>query len=380
MTSKERILTAMDLGTPDRVPVMCQLSIGHYLVQLGLDPAEYWIDNEVISEAFIEMARRYHFDGILVNLPGRSPDARAHVTEITRNADGSRVIHYKDEGRCNCPRDDLPMHVEGPKLSLADIDPDKLYYEDPHCLGGLKYPFYYDLQPTGEAFPEFIFTIIDTVLARVRDELSVHSEVFSPFTQLMERLGYEAGLMGLLEDPDKCKAMLARFAAGAADLATRQAARGLDAVLISSAFAGGGFISRAMYEEFVLPYEAIVVKAIKAAGVKAYTHTCGAIGDRLELMEASGIDGIDTMDPPPLGDTDLADAKARVGSRIFLKGNIDSVNILLRGSAEDVRKSAMEKVQVAGADGGYILSSACSVAPRVPAENLAVLHEVVTGR
>ena len=31
---------------------------------------------------------------------------------------------------------------------------------------------------------------------------------------------------------------------------------------------------------------------------------------------------------------------------------------------------------MAGGDGGYIMSSACSVAPRVPAENLAVLYEV----
>jgi uroporphyrinogen-III decarboxylase len=131
-----------------------------------------------------------------------------------------------------------------------------------------------------------------------------------------------------------------------------------------------------MYEEFVLPYERTVATAIKQAGVKAYTHTCGAIGDRLELMADSGINGIDTMDPPPLGDTDLGDAKQRVGDRLFLKGNIDSVNVLLRGTVEQVRRNAIEKIEMAGADGGYIMSSACSVAPRVPAENLAVLVEV----
>ena len=182
--------------------------------------------------------------------------------------------------------------------------------------------------------------------------------------------------MALLEDPGKCKAILERFAAGAGDLAARQAARGVDAVLISSAFAGGGFISKGMYEEFVLPYERIVAEAIKRAGVKAYTHTCGAIGDRLELMAATGINGIDTMDPPPLGDTDLADAKQRVGGELFLKGNIDSVNVLLRGSVEQVRQNAREKIAAAGRDGGYILSSACSVAPRVPAENIVALVEV----
>jgi len=376
MTSRERILTAMNLGIPDRVPVMCQLSIGHYLIQLGLDPAQYWIDSAVIADAFIELARRYRFDGILINLPGRSPNARDFIEAIEPKPHGGSLIRYKDGGRCICPPNDLPVQVDPQKVSLADIDPEKLYYEDPHTLGGLKYPFHYDLQPTDDYFPEFIFSIIDRVVSAVGGELSVHSEVFSPFTQLMERLGYQDGLMALLEEPEKCEAILARFAQGAGDLAARQAARGVDAVLISSAFAGGGFISKAMYERFVLPYEATVADAIKAAGVKAYTHTCGAIGDRLELMAATGIDGIDTMDPPPLGDTDLADAKARVGSRLFLKGNIDSVNVLLRGDVDAVRRSAIEKVQAAGKTGGYILSSACSVAPKVPAENLAVLSEV----
>jgi uroporphyrinogen decarboxylase len=193
----------------------------------------------------------------------------------------------------------------------------------------------------------------------------------------MERLGYQEGLMALLTAADKCHAILARFAEGAGALAKLQASRGVDAVLISSAFAGGGFISRAMYEQFVLPYERTLVDHIHEAGVKAYTHTCGAIGDRLELMQATGIDGIDTMDPPPLGDTDLADAKQRVGDTMFLKGNLDSVNVLLRGTVEQCRQSARERLQAAKAGGGYILSSACSVAPHVPPANLLALREVL---
>ena len=69
------------------------------------------------------------------------------------------------------------LRIDDPKLVLnlpgilerVDIDPEKLYYEDPHTLGGLKYPFHYDLQPTGEHFPEFIFSIIDRVVSAVVD-------------------------------------------------------------------------------------------------------------------------------------------------------------------------------------------------------------------
>lgn len=380
MTSRERVIAAMNRQQPDRVPLMCQLSIGHYLVNCDVTAADYWLHNDALVDCFVALADRYGFDGILINLPGRPPHVDALVDRIEDTRDG-QMVYWKTGGRCLCPPDDLPHEQEQKLLALDEVDPEQLFYEDPHTLGGLKYPFYYDLEPyaaTGaDLFPPHLTALIDGVIARVGDRLSVHSEVFSPFTQLMERLGYQEGLMALLTAADKCHAILARFAEGAGALAKLQASRGVDAVLISSAFAGGGFISRAMYEQFVLPYERTLVDHIHAAGVKAYTHTCGAIGDRLELMQATGIDGIDTMDPPPLGDTDLADAKQRVGDTMFLKGNLDSVNVLLRGTVEQCRQSARERLQAAKAGGGYILSSACSVAPHVPPANLLALREVL---
>jgi hypothetical protein len=50
-------------------------------------------------------------------------------------------------------------------------------------------------------------------------------------------------------------------------------------VLISSAFAGGGFISSKMYNELV-PDEHRLTEAVKAEGIPVYTHTCGKIGER----------------------------------------------------------------------------------------------------
>lgn len=71
MTGRARMDVAMRLGTPDRVPVMCQLALGHYFLQAGLDPIEIWHSTEGFAEALVRLQRRYRFDGILVNLPGR---------------------------------------------------------------------------------------------------------------------------------------------------------------------------------------------------------------------------------------------------------------------------------------------------------------------
>lgn len=383
MNGKERIRAAMGHQPVDRVPVMCQLSIGHYLLNTDVTPVECWFTSEGFGRALTALQQQYRFDGILINLPGRDPEWMRHVDRIETAADGSQTVYFRGGDKAWCPADDNVHHLtEGGRRrpTLHEVDPDRIHYDDPHCLGGLKYPFYFGLEPyrpdTSDYWPDYFFRTIELVAGRVGETISVHSEVFSPWTQLMELFGYEQGLMAVLDDPQKCRAILAAYTQGTCDLAVRQARHGADAVLISSAFAGGGFISPRQYEQFVLPYEAQVTARIREeAGVPVYTHTCGDIGDRLEQMADTGTDGIDTLDPPPLGSIDLEDAKRRVGDRVFFKGNIDPVNTLLKKTREEVRADALRRLSVGSPGSGYILSSACSVSPRVPPENLTVLVE-----
>jgi hypothetical protein len=381
MQSSQRVRAAMRHAPVDRVPVMCQLSVGHYLLNTEISPTDLWFTSEGFADALVTLQCRYRFDGILINLLGTDPHWRNNVRRIETASDGSQTVYFRNGDTVRCPADDNAHHFAAHgrrRPTLDDIDPDKIYYDDPHGVGGLKYPFYFGLDPyvadRDQYWPDYLFRTIDLVVA-VAGAVSVHSEVFSPWTQLMELFGYEQALMYMLDDPAKIHAILRSYTLGTTDLARRQARRGVEAVLISSAFAGGGFISPAQYEEFVLPYERRIVEEIRREGVAVYTHTCGKIGDRLERMVATGLDGIDTLDPPPLGTVDLADAKRRVGDRIFFKGNIDPVNMLLKKTRDEVRRDALERLRVGSSGGGYILSSACSVSPRVPPENLTVLAE-----
>lgn len=221
--------------------------------------------------------------------------------------------------------------------------------------------------------PDYFFRTIDLVREKTAGEVSVHGEVFSPFTHFMELIGYENALMSLIMDPDKAHALLDRLTVSSVTWAVAQAERGVDAVLMSSAFAGGPLLSPDMYREFVLPYERRVTEAVRATGVPIYTHTCGSIGDRLELMVETGTMGIDTLDPPPLGNTELADAKARIGDKVFIKGNMNSVALLQFQSKEQVIEHATERIRLGMPDGGYILSTACSVSPKVEPWKLELL-------
>jgi len=357
----------------DRVPVMCQLALGHYFLHAGLDAIDVWHDSGAFAEALVRLQALYGFDGILVNLPGREPRWRSRVRRV-ESAGRDRVVAWKDGRVTVCPPDDNP-HVflkdrsTRPSFPLAALAEAPSYVE-PHALLGPAL-----LAPP---FPGWHWDTLKLVRRKAPDA-SVHGEVFSPFSQLCEAVGLEDALVALRGQPDLVKAFLGARCDATLELMAGHVAAGADAVLVSSAYAGAGFISARHYREFVLPFEARVIAGFKARcpGTPVYTHTCGAIGDRLELLAETGTDGIDTLDPPPLGDALLADAKRRVGDRLFLKGNIGPVGVVLLGTPDSVREEAARCLEAAAEGGGYVLSTACSVPPAAPPANVAALRSVV---
>jgi uroporphyrinogen-III decarboxylase len=389
MNSRERMAAAMRKETPDRVPVMCQLAIGHYMLNTDQNFVDIWHDSEAF--ALVQLQRRYRFDGILVNLPGRDPDWRKQVVREFEH-DGEHAIEWSNGWFTKGPRDDNP-HVyvdmaanERNFPTFDEVDPDKLLYMEPHDISAITYPYSWgfggDPAPVDkpeEFFPPWHCDTVKRVKELTKGEVSVHAEIFSPFSQMMEMLDYTNGLMALLEDPEKVKAILDRLAEGAAILGRKFVKDGgADAILISSAFTGAGMISRDHYEQFELPYMQRLIRGIKADGdTPVYVHTCGAIGDRMDLMEETGVDGIDTLDPPPLGTVELSKALEILGKRVFIKGNLDPVNSLLLGERADVDKAVHERLELAKPGGAYILSTACSVAPATPPENIEALAEIV---
>jgi Uroporphyrinogen decarboxylase (URO-D) len=383
MTGRERVAAAMRLERPDRVPVMCQLAIGHYFLNTDVPNEDIWFDAEGFAKALVTVAREYGMDGILINLLPAAPDWRESIDRVEEEEHGTRILHWKQGGTSRIPANDNLHHFpEYQPPSLGDVQLDRLFYDDPHGLGGMKHPFYFgfdaDSFDPANIFPDYLLETPKIVRKMVGDEMSVHAELFSPFTQLMELFGYTNGLMNLMTNEAECHEILKRYAVGTAQLACKFAALDIDAMLISSAFAGAGFISREFYQKFVHPYEKQVVDGIKAIrpDLPVYVHTCGSIGDRLELMLESGYNGVDTLDPPPLGNVELADAVERLSGKAFIKGNMDAVNTLLNGTLEEVIADATKRIQTAGPQGGYILSSACSVAPHVEPEKLKALVDV----
>ncbi len=54
MNSKERMALAMAHEKPDRVPVMCQLALGHYFLYSDFSPVDIWFDSETFVKSLLD--------------------------------------------------------------------------------------------------------------------------------------------------------------------------------------------------------------------------------------------------------------------------------------------------------------------------------------
>ncbi len=371
---RKRVIEAMNLRMPDRVPLMCQFSIGFMMNQLKPDPVMFWYDQKTFADGLIRLREIFRFDGILVSLHGHSDDWKKGLRKTENIGADKTILHYEDRTEEHSLTD-LPMiRFLKPKptktIENIDIDRDIPSEIDYIPVSG---NLYFRLNK------ENMYSIFDYFHEQIGDQFSVHGEITSPFDYFLDLLGYEDGLVALILDPEKCKQILSRYTEGVKKIAVGMCRKDIDAIKISSPFAGMGFISTDFYKEFVLPYEREIITAIRKQGKHAYIHTCGSIDDRLELMWQSGASGLECLDPVPVGNVDLEDAFRRIGDRMFIKGNIDSVNTLLAGDDEKAEKDVKKIIEIGKTTGkGFILSTACSIAPLVSKERILMLSEMIS--
>jgi uroporphyrinogen-III decarboxylase len=357
---------------------MCQMANGHTIIQTGVHPIDYFLDDQLWADCLVKMREQYGFDGILCHKPGRIHGLMDLVESVDRDMEVP-TLYMSDGARIECTRDDDAYYKPSDDFSyptLEELDPADLLGWAPESFRAFQaskatFPI---ADPDG--FEDHVFGMLDRVIAQAGDEYSVHAEVRSPFDHFLNLTGLENGLMALLDQPERVLEILEVTVDWSIALGVSQVRRGAQAVKISSPFAGGGFLSREMYEQFILPYEARLAQAVRDAGAPIYTHTCGAIGDRLDLLCQAGVSGIECLDPPPLGNVEIGEAVEALRGKLFIKGNIDPVNTLLRGDADQVRKDVTGVLEATRDMPGFILSSACSVAPPAPPDNLKLMVEL----
>ena len=150
-----------------------------------------------------------------------------------------------------------------------------------------------------------------------------------------------------------------------------QIAAGADAVMIFDTW--GGMLTAAAYRRHSLASMRAVLEALAAdpatSGVPTIVFTKGGGGwlDDIASCGAAGV-GLDWT-------VDLAQARARVGSRVALQGNLDPLVLLT--DPETVAREAVAVVEAAGPAPGHIFNLGHGIVPRTPPENVAALVDAV---
>jgi [methyl-Co(III) methanol-specific corrinoid protein]:coenzyme M methyltransferase len=138
---------------------------------------------------------------------------------------------------------------------------------------------------------------------------------------------------------------------------------GVDAVCIIDGIAGPDMLDPRDFNTLIKPeYE----KFCRWKGIKL-VHICGNSTPILKSLSECGFEGISIEEKV----NDLQTAKALVGKKTNLIGNISSSGVLLRGSYEEIKKEARKCLE------GEIdmLAPGCGIAPKTPIRNLRALVE-----
>jgi uroporphyrinogen decarboxylase len=175
--------------------------------------------------------------------------------------------------------------------------------------------------------------------------------------------------------PDLLHRILALNADAVAAYLVQQIRHGADAVMIFDTW--GGLLTADAYARFSLAYIERVLRQVRASGatVPAIVFTKGG-GQWLERIASSGCDciGLDWT-------VDLAAARARVGARVALQGNLDPQVLLTTPAA--IATEARAIIHAAGPEPGFIFNLGHGILPETPPENVSALvacvHAPTTG-
>ncbi|MFC1461918.1 uroporphyrinogen decarboxylase family protein, partial [Verrucomicrobiota bacterium] len=190
--------------------------------------------------------------------------------------------------------------------------------------------------------------------------------------------GSQAGIMDIYDHWDTIAPLWERYEM--LDLEkTRIACReGAELIYGGGSFTTLSLISPEWYKRFVYPHLKKAAEICHQEGVFFCVQVNGKCNDVLDILADAGVGCTEPLERSPLGDVDIGDAKRRIGKTVCLKGNVDPVNTLLKGTPEDVDKEIREIVETAGSDGtGLIVSTSDQTCRDTPVENMEAFRKAV---
>jgi uroporphyrinogen decarboxylase len=178
----------------------------------------------------------------------------------------------------------------------------------------------------------------------------------------------------LYERPDLLHLILSTNATAVTAYLNAQIEAGAQTVMIFDTW--GGVLSHTAFHEFSLAYTARVIAGLKreheGARVPSIVFTKGG-GVWLESIAAIGCDavGLDWT-------VDIGAARARIGARVALQGNLDPAVLLAPPQA--IQREAGAILERYGHGSGHVFNLGHGISQHTPPEHVSALIEAVRGR
>ena len=140
----------------------------------------------------------------------------------------------------------------------------------------------------------------------------------------------------------------------------------------------GPFISPAAYRDLYKPFhKALNDWAHANTSWKTFIHTCGGVEPLIDdFIDA----GFDVMNPVQCSAEGMAPRhlKATYGDRItFWGAGVDTQQTLPFGTPEEVRAEVLERLEVLSPGGGFVCNPIHNIQPSTPVENVQAMFEAI---
>lgn len=225
---------------------------------------------------------------------------------------------------------------------------------------------------------------IDPAECRRRVELAPKDKVClgmmwsAHFQDTCAAFGMENALMNMIANPEIYEAVDAKvmeFYLKANEIFYEATKGRLNAVLIGNDMGSqrGLMLSPDMVRRFIIPGCRKLVEQAHSYGLKVIYHSCGSIADIIPDLIEAGVDVIHPIQALAAG-MDPHSLKEKFGDKVSFCGGVDTQDLLVNGTTEDVRSKVRELRQIFPT--GLILSpSHEAILPDIPPENIRALFD-----
>ena len=194
--------------------------------------------------------------------------------------------------------------------------------------------------------------------------------------------GFERMFMDLALDPEFANAVFERVCSFYCEHFTRilEAADGeVDLAFTADDIGGqqGLLMSLDMWERNIKPYHERLNRVIHGFGAKVIYHTDGSVMEAVPGLIDMGVDVLQALQFDATG-MDATALKGAYGDRLCFEGGVSVQHTLPFGTPEDVRREVVERVQVLGRGGGYILGPSHAIQAGTPPENIVAMFDTAS--